>query len=258
MRSLPSPVVGLLIACAALLAVAAVAQERGRDAESDQAPAIDNSITGVAREPLAGPLPVPPPGLEAAAGGPLARARDHLDRATVLDGLGVRVARKLLEADCDLVEPGARLLAHLSREGSAEVRTAGALLADPEASGSADRDRLESLDRRLRHLRRQAADSVRRAGPCPAADGPPSVYLTAAETTPIDGRVVLLAKASEPARVVWVDGSPAGVSEPDGWAVIVAAPGSRVLCEAPAAATTCDGGFAVEAVMGAAFDLRAH
>ena len=173
----------------------------------------------------------------------------------MLDGLGVRIARKLGGADCDLLAPGGRALSLALAEADAHATTAGALLADPGAPTPEALERWRAIDTRLAQLASTAAEVEQRSDRCRAGHAPPSLYLTPAESEPIDGLVAVFAQASAPHRVVWVDDTPTAVSGSDGWTLLVLSPGEHRLCDAWGDAAECRTRVVIEATMGAAFEL---
>ena len=251
-----------LLPAVAILLLAATALAQEPDQEPAQQPSVDdNSTQGPVPEPLPPPLARPPLGLEDVASSAVGRARLHLDRAEVLDSLGVRVLRRLEGgAPCDLLQAvrwqGSLLLGRVHDE----LLTAAALLEEPpgeERVGAAARDRLSALQARRDDLAGELARAHDRADPSGCHEGVQApVWLPPHEREAVDGVSAVLFRTDAPGTVVWIDGAPRAVAGADGWAVALVTEGVRRVCAAPAEHEQCPAEVEVEAGMGDGFDLR--
>jgi len=245
----------------AVLAAPVIAQTAGSTTRM-----LRDTAIGAPAVPLKPPPPRPPAGLELAPGSPLQRARGHLADADVLDALGVRAARRLdllaqgLPDDdgCQAARASWSALAMAADEAHAQQVTATALL---EAVGDeAAYDDADGLAHRLRHLRgeQDRLGPVLRSGGCepPSPErAEPRVFLPDDRRGPRAGRVAIFVRAEPETNVIWVGAQPAAVLGPAGWAVVVVADGDVALCAARPEDTACRAAVAVEASMGAAFEL---
>jgi hypothetical protein len=243
-----------LILLAGVLGAAGFALAQEPDDRPSQAPSVDNSAVVVPAEPLPTPLPDPPPGLGDVPDTPQGRAAAHADVAEVLDVLGVRAARTASEdcATAPAVAMGLGLVHHEARE---HLKTAKALLLGVDGT-AAQEARLAELQGRLGHLEGLLVQARARASRCDRAPSSPAVFLEPRARGPVLGQVAVYTRGDGPSQVVWVDGTPIGVTGPDGWTVIVLEAGERTLCSADPRDAECQPGFRVDALMGAAFDLR--
>lgn len=208
--------------------------------------------------PLPPPRLRPPPGLELAPGAPGERATHHGSRAEAARLLAGVLSSRLqaeLTGDSPSCEQ-ARSLSHALRltvdEAGAELHTAEALLVSVTGDDSrvaalraflhetselleGRRSEAKNLHRRLR--RSGCSMEAVRSMKLPALTPPP----------PGEAGTAVLVEGSGPSRVLWVDGSPSGVTDSVGWGVLILSPGSHLVCEAEAKASTCRGGLTVDA-----------
>ncbi|MCO4772496.1 MAG: hypothetical protein KDA24_20855 [Deltaproteobacteria bacterium] len=189
-----------------------------------------------------------------------------LDRADVLDTFVARLARQARrvldgeQPDCSALGTIRHALdLSLAASRDAIVTVAAELPLLPDAQG------LTGLRERAQHVeeRRSAVDeqlwpplgaALRQSCPSPAPR-PPTVWLPPDELTSVDGSSIIFVKTGEIDEVVWLDGQPAAVSDPSGWAVLVAPTRPVRLCVAPPDKDECPKLVEVEATPVAAFDL---
>ncbi len=239
---------------AGVLGAAAVAAAQQPDDRPADSPSVENSAVGAPAVALPTPLPDPPPGLSGVPATPGGRASAHADAVEVLDVLGVRSARTGSD-DCTTVPAAAMGLRLVHREARAHLRTAASLLVGIEEAGAVQL-RVDELENRLDHLGGHLDQLAARAATCGGEPSSPAVFLGTDAGGPVLGSVAVYARGDGPSVVVWADGTPIGVTGPDGWAVLVVAPGERTLCAADPRDAVCEPGFRVDALMGSAFDLR--
>jgi hypothetical protein len=245
-----------------LLCASPVAGQETPPQDQEQQPTVeDTSAEGAVPEPLPPPLARPPEGLELVEGAPQRRAAEHMARGEVLDALAIRVLRRVDEASpCELIEASAWEAALALDRAWDEQITAGALLAssvDEVAGSQALLARLEGLRSRLADLtlRIEAVTEQARLASCDGGAEAP-VYLAPEYAGSVDGSAAILLRAEAPGRVVWIDGSPAVVAGPGGWAVAVVPVGLRRVCAAEPADVQCPVEREIDAGMGVGFDLR--
>lgn len=244
-----------------LLAASALAQETPSSGSDNQPSVDDNSTQGPVPAPLPPPLARPPLGLEGVDGSPVGRARIHMERAEVMDALGIRALRRAAAgSDCELLQ-AVRWEAGLALEAAdVETRSAAAMLepgSDEATAGATVRSRLAALEARLVDLGGELAriDELTRRGACEAPIQAP-VWLPAEDRVPVAGATAVLVHTDGPGTVVWIDGAPHAISGRDGWAIAVVPVGLRRLCVAAAEEAACVDEVEIDAGMGAGFDLR--
>ena len=244
-----------------LLAAAAAGQETPAPDSERQPEVDDNSTQGPVPAPLPPPLARPPEGLELVVGSPLGRALGRLDRAEVLDSLGIRAVRRTGD------DSGCELLLAAGWEGSlaldqarAEVTSAAALLETPSGDPAASAGmvaRLAGLRARLADLE-QEVERVDRLGAGASCEGRPGapVWLPSAERAAVAGIAAILVRTDGPGKVVWIDGAPEAVAGAGGWVIAVVPVGLRRICAAEPEEARCPTEVEIDAEMGAGFDLR--
>lgn len=193
------------------------------------------------------------------------RADLLLDRAEVLDTFVARFARqahRLLARDVPDCAALSTLEAaiDLARGASADaVRTVRAELAtlpeDPLVEPHRERTREASARATIAESEAWPALESSLRARCPAVAAPPTVWLPDDERESVSGKVAVYVRGPEPLRVVFVNGLPAGVTGPDGWAVVVAPAEPIALCIADPDRDECGRPVRVDAVSAAAFDL---
>ncbi len=251
------PLLVLLVA----LAAPAGAQETPRPESGRQPEVDDNSAQGPVPAALPPPLARPPEGLERVEGSPYGRALLHLERADVLDALGIRSARRASgDSPCDVLAASAWVVELSARQARAQLSTAGALLAAPAAEAGPGDDveaRLASLEARLDDLEGELVrvSGLLEAGGCGEVVRAP-VWLPLSDRAAVGGAAAVLLRVGQPDLVVWIDGAPVVASGPDGWAVAVVPAGVRRVCVAAASDAECADEVEVDAEMGRGFDLR--
>ena len=259
---------GLLAALCVALSLAdaspihAAAESGSEEQEETPGPGSEESPP-LQRLPV--PLLRPPEGMDFVPGAPASRAAVHLARvAAVLplasrlvslasERLGLGNSRgKVVPEDCAAAAGLQLLLGVANRDIWEELRTAQALLKSVAVEDSltgALRTQQEDLAGRREELKiesRAIGRAVRRWRCGDEAERAARV-LSLSAMAPELGARALLVEASEPHRVLWVDGRPSAVADESSWGIVLLRRDRHRVCESSASDTACRGGRVVSA-----------